>query len=140
MPLCARSGNFAVQTIYRKFKEGLMHELSVTEGILNTALDEARKLGVSRIIRIKLAVGELSGIVPECVQEYFDILSEDTAACGARLDFTVLPAMLCCRECGSKFRMEHMRLRCPVCMSGKADIIQGKEFYLEAMEVESETE
>lgn len=117
-----------------------MHELSVTEGILNTALDEARKCGASRIIGIKLAMGELSGIVPECVQEYFDLLSEDTAACGARLDFTVLPAMLCCRDCGNKFRMEHMRLLCPACLSGRVNITQGKEFYLEALEVETETE
>ncbi|MBD5156502.1 MAG: hydrogenase maturation nickel metallochaperone HypA [Butyrivibrio sp.] len=117
-----------------------MHELSVTEGILNTALDEARKCGASRIINIKLAMGALSGIVPECVQEYFDLLSEDTAAAGARLEFDVIPAMLCCRDCGNKFRMEHMRLRCPACSSGKVDIIQGKEFYLESMEVETEIE
>lgn len=114
-----------------------MHELSVTEGILNSALDEARKCGALRIIRIKLVMGELSGIVPECVQEYFDLLSEGTAAEGAQLDFAVLPAMLCCRGCGNKFRMEHMRLRCPECQSGKVNIIQGKEFYLEALEIES---
>lgn len=115
-----------------------MHELSVTEGILNTALDEARKCGASRIIRIDLIMGELSGVVPECVQEYFDLLSEETAAYGARLHFTSLPAMLRCRECGSESRMEHMRLRCPVCFGEKVDIIQGKEFYLESMEVETE--
>ena len=114
-----------------------MHELSVTEGILNAALDEARKCGASKIIQIKRVMGELSGIVPECVQEYFDLLGEDTAADGARLDFTVLPAMLCCRGCGNKFRMEHMRLRCPVCLSGKVNIIQGKEFYLESLEIET---
>lgn len=113
-----------------------MHELSVTEGILNTALDEASTRNIARIVRINLTVGELSGIVPECVQEYFNLLSEDTVAAGADLNFTILPAMLRCRDCGSEFHMEHMRLRCPACMGQKVDIVQGKEFYLESLEVE----
>ncbi|MCM1308215.1 MAG: hydrogenase maturation nickel metallochaperone HypA [Butyrivibrio sp.] len=117
-----------------------MHELSVTEGILNAALKELPGNGSCRIISIRLVLGELCGVVPDCVREYFDLLSEDTPAQGAELKFTVLPALLRCRSCGNEFRMEHMRLRCPACLGGGVDIVQGKEFYLESLEIETETE
>lgn len=115
-----------------------MHELSVTEGILNAVLKELPDDGPCRVAVINLALGGLCGIVPECVQEYFDLLSEDTPAHGAKLNFRLLPAMLRCRGCGLEFHMEHMRLRCPACSGQSVEIIQGKEFYLESIEIETE--
>ena len=115
-----------------------MHELSITESILNSAIDEAQKNNADRIVSIYLCMGEISSIVPQCVQEYFDLLSEDTIAYGAKLFFTTIPAKIACRECGHEFSFKSMRLMCPNCQSRKVDIVSGREFYIDRLEIETD--
>ena len=119
-------------------REFIMHELSITEAILSSALDEAKKNNATRIISISLDMGELSSVVPECVQEYFDMLSEGTIAHDALLNFNLIRSLLKCRCCDNEFHMEHMRLRCPKCNSQNVDIIKGKEFNIRQLEIEQE--
>lgn len=113
-----------------------MHELSITESILDIAVKEAKRNNAKSVASIHITIGELSSIVPECVQDYFDLVSEDTVAYKAKLIFTTIPAMIKCSECGRESRLEHFRLRCPDCQSQKVQIISGKEFYVDKMEIE----
>lgn len=57
-----------------------MHELAVTQGILDIAVAEAEKSGKRKVTQINIKLGVFSGMVPQCIQEYYDIISEDTAA------------------------------------------------------------
>jgi len=57
-----------------------MHEFSVTESLLALALEKAGQAGAGRVTRINLVLGEMSGVVGECVQFYFEALSRDTIA------------------------------------------------------------
>ena len=70
-----------------------MHELSITEGILSIALDAA---GGRRITAIDLVIGDLSSIVDDSVQFYFDILSQGTLAEGASAALSARPAIATC--------------------------------------------
>ncbi|MFC2013608.1 hydrogenase maturation nickel metallochaperone HypA [Chloroflexota bacterium] len=73
-----------------------MHELSVTQSILDIALEKAEEAQASRVIRINLVIGELSSIIDDCIQFYFDFLSSDSMANGATLSFTRIPIQVCC--------------------------------------------
>ncbi len=117
-----------------------MHELSVTENILKIALDEAERYNALKVNRIQIKMGSLEAYVPECIEEYFALLSEDTKAYGAVLDFTVEETLLRCRDCNKEFGMEYGRMRCPYCRSVKTDIISGKGFSVESLEIETEDE
>ena len=64
-----------------------MHELSITRNILSIALEKANAAHANKIRKINLVIGELSGIVDECVQFNFGFLSEDTIAAEATLFF-----------------------------------------------------
>ena len=66
-----------------------MHELAFTEGIIKIVTSEAEKRNFSKCLEITLRLGEYSGIVPECVKEFFPLASEGTVAQGATI--TVLP-------------------------------------------------
>ena len=79
-----------------------MHELSITEGILKIATDAA---GGRRITTIHLVVGDLSSIVDDSVQFYFDMLSKGTVAEGAVLDFQRRPATVMCWDCEQQFEV-----------------------------------
>jgi Zn finger protein HypA/HybF involved in hydrogenase expression len=48
-----------------------MHELALTEGIIEIVREQAEKNGFSRVLEISLKVGEYSGVIPECLQEFF---------------------------------------------------------------------
>lgn len=115
-----------------------MHELAVTQGILDIAVGEAKRTGKRRVTQINIKLGVFSGMVPQCIQEYYDILSEGTAAAGAKLVFDKVPAVIRCRSCGAESEIQRFRLRCPVCGDNKADLIKGRELYIESLEVEDE--
>lgn len=78
-----------------------MHELSVTQAILETACRHADRAGVTRIHALDLRVGSLSGLSPESISFYFDLISRGTIAAGARLRFEQVPPHARCRSCGA---------------------------------------
>ena len=54
-----------------------MHELAITQSILEIALKAAGEQKASRIRVISLVMGPFSGVVPECVQMYLDVLAKE---------------------------------------------------------------
>lgn len=113
-----------------------MHELSVTQSMLDIALAHAQRAGASRIRRIDVVVGELSGIVGESVQFYFDFLSKDTPAEGAVLAFRHVPAQFRCQACGATYRAEGSDWACPTCGQLQPEVAGGRELFVESIEVE----
>ena len=80
-----------------------MHELSVTESILEIALRHANNANAKRITNLYLVIGQLASIVDDSVQFYWDIISKDSIAEGAVLHFRRLPATLACQECNFQY-------------------------------------
>ena len=116
-----------------------MHELAITQGILSVVLEAAEQHNSRRVKRIDLVIGDLSGYVDDSVQFYFDILSRDTPAAGAKLQFRRQPAMAECLDCGHRFRAAAPLLPvCPVCEGYRLQVTGGKEFYVESIEVDDE--
>jgi hydrogenase nickel incorporation protein HypA/HybF len=113
-----------------------MHELGVTENIVNIALTKAGEAQANKVTQIKLVVGELSGFAPDCIQFYFDLLSKDTIAQGAVLHFESVPAQLRCRDCSAIFQAQDTLWACPKCQGRSVEISKGRELYIESMEVE----
>lgn len=113
-----------------------MHELTITQNILALALEHAQRAGAARITHINLSVGEISGIVDESVQFYFDLLSRDTPAEGAKLRFTKLPAVFRCRACSAEFPLRGGDWTCPVCQATGGQVISGRQFFMDSIEVE----
>ncbi|MCX7681361.1 MAG: hydrogenase maturation nickel metallochaperone HypA [Anaerolineae bacterium] len=113
-----------------------MHELSVTQSILDIALAHARQAGATRVLRINLVIGELSGLVGEYLQFYFDFLSRETLAEGAELTFQNVPARLRCLHCGTEYEPESADWTCPQCGALQPAIVGGRELLVESIEVE----
>ena len=63
-----------------------MHELSITQSILDIAKQVAQEHGATKVKTVHIKLGEYSGVVPQCVQDYFDVISQGTIAQGAVLD------------------------------------------------------
>jgi hydrogenase nickel incorporation protein HypA/HybF len=113
-----------------------MHELGVTENIVNIALAKAGEAQASKVIQINLVIGEMSGFVPDCIQFYFDSLSKDTIAQEAVLNFESVPTQLRCRNCSTIFHPQDTLWCCPKCGEQSIEIFKGRELYIESVEVE----
>lgn len=111
----------------------------MTQGILNMALETAQQHGARRIIAIDLVIGGISSIVDDSIQFYFDILSQDTLARDAKLNFRREPAIASCWDCGHRFEASApLTPLCPACGSAKLQVTGGREFYVESIEVTDE--
>lgn len=112
-----------------------MHEFSITQGILNIAVEKAREARASRITAINLVIGEMASVVDDCIQFYFDFLSEDSIAKDARLSFKRIPMQVRCRSCNLSFRPKNTVWSCPQCQKWDAEIVAGQELLIDSIEV-----
>jgi hydrogenase nickel incorporation protein HypA/HybF len=113
-----------------------MHELSVTESILEITLKHAQKAGARRVTALHLVIGQLASIVDDSVQFYWDFVAKDTLAEGAQLTFRRIPAEFQCQDCQRRYPPDGSVLACPQCGSTRVKIMAGEEFFLEAIDVE----
>jgi hydrogenase nickel incorporation protein HypA/HybF len=109
-----------------------MHELPVVIDIVRVIEQEASKRNMKEITQIYLVIGELSSIMDESVQMYFEIIAQNSVCAGAKLVFEHRPAMLKCPVCKKEF--SHTRsFNCPVC-GGDSVLVKGtgREFYIQS--------
>ncbi len=114
-----------------------MHELPVTESILNIVLKHARKNGLRRVVTIRLRIGRLSDLEDEWIQRYFDYLSKDTEASEAKLVIERTPIVLRCTSCSESYETDPGCLKnpvCPACGSKGATLVSGREYTVKDME------
>lgn len=115
-----------------------MHEYSLTKQIVAIVNRAASEHGASRVLTVRLVVGESSGIIPGSVQEYFSRIAEGTAAEGATLRVRLVPPQMRCPACNRNFLRPRFSFACPDCgaLGQPTDI--GNEFYVESVELETE--
>ena len=113
-----------------------MHEMAVTQSMVDLVLDEAKKGGARKVKKINLVLGELSGVVGDCVQFYFGLMSKDTIAEGATISFSTVSTQARCRQCTKVFEVKESDWICPECRSVGVDLVAGNELFVESIEVE----
>jgi hydrogenase nickel incorporation protein HypA/HybF len=113
-----------------------MHELSVTQSLLDISLRHAAKANAKQITDLYLVMGELSSMVDDSVQFYWDIIAKGTIAEQAKLHFRRVPAELQCNNCLEKYHPSDGELACPNCNGIDTRIIAGEEFFLESIDVD----
>lgn len=114
-----------------------MHEMAITEDILKTVLETAKQHSVSRIVRIRLEVGELADWKAEWLQYYFNYLSRRTIAEGAVIVIDAIPSIFTCRNCGEEFSLRLKKIErasCPACNNSNVELSGGDGYYVKEME------
>jgi len=114
-----------------------MHELPLTNKILETALDFAKKNNAVQIQEINLLIGELSDIEEHWLNHYFRYISKETIASDANLKITKVNIRWLCLSCCFEFDGEKKTenpVICPKCKETKnLELINGREFIIESI-------
>jgi hydrogenase nickel incorporation protein HypA/HybF len=113
-----------------------MHELSVTESVLEIACKNAEKENAIRVTDVYLVIGRLSSIVDDSVSFYWDMITTDTLCEGAKLHFRRIPAELVCVDCQHKYILEDDLMPCPNCGSARIRVLSGDEFNIDSIEIQ----
>lgn len=112
-----------------------MHEVGLMQTALKMAAAEARRAGASRIHRLRLRVGALSGVVPAALELAFTAASPGTLAEGAAFEYEMVPVLCRCTYCGHEFEPADIVYCCPNCDAFSSQVEQGRELELASLEV-----
>ncbi len=110
--------------------------MAITQSILDISKKVGEEHGAKRIKEVRIKVGEYSGVVPQCVRYYFDVISKGTICEGAVLNIMKLPVKIYCNNCNEEFEISRYHVKCPKCAGTDIKMTQGREFYIESLEVE----
>jgi hydrogenase nickel incorporation protein HypA/HybF len=114
-----------------------MHELAVTENVLAIAQHHAEQAKATRVTAVHLVIGQLSSIIDDSLQFYWDLISEDSLCAGAKLHFERISARLECQDCGQQYTLVRELTNCPTCAGFSVKVLSGQEFYVSAIDVEA---
>ncbi len=111
-----------------------MHELPVAQNILEIAIQNSGD--AKSIKKINITIGELSSIIGDSVQFYWDLISKDTIAEGAIIHFELIKTRFKCKDCDEQYSPNKDSFECVNCKSKNVLVIAGKEFQLTSIEVD----
>ena len=114
-----------------------MHELSLIVSAFDILEEKAREHGATRVTRVVLKVGVMSGVVPDLLESAFDTYKKGTLAEEARLEIVRVPVKLRCPDCGGETVREDTDFSCAVCGSRRVEIVAGRDLFVETIELET---
>ena len=113
-----------------------MHEMSIAQSVLDIAFGEMEKRAAVRLRKIKISIGEFSGVVKEALEFAFDVLKPDTPASDAEVEIEVVPMTGECFLCGPvACRLNDLNLTCPTC-GATIEISAGREMRVDYLDID----
>lgn len=113
-----------------------MHEMSLCENILQILQDHAASQGFTRVKRVWLEIGGLSGVEPEAMRFCFAAVMRDTLADGAGLEIIERPGQAWCMQCARAVTIGRRFDPCPECAGYQLQVTGGDEMRVKELEVE----
>lgn len=107
-----------------------MHELGLLCAVVKTVESVMQEEKLSRVDKIVLSVGELSGVVPHFLDECWPAAVEGTPLAKTQLEYEMVPGICRCRDCGREFSGYLHDLKCPDCGSGFLEPLTGTDFII----------
>jgi len=113
-----------------------MHEMSVAQNIIEIILDHVQHGAEEKVKKVRLKMGELSGIVPDSLLFCFDILKNGSPLRNAYVDIEYVPITAKCSSCNKTSQLEYGIFFCPSCHSSDIEILTGKELNIVDIELD----
>ncbi|MFA4919222.1 MAG: hydrogenase maturation nickel metallochaperone HypA [Thermodesulfovibrionales bacterium] len=113
-----------------------MHEVGITQGILDIAIENCKKRGYTGIESIKVKIGKAAGVMPDSLLFAFEAMKVGTIAEKAVLIIDEIPVSGYCNGCSSDFSVDDAYvITCPKCGHLSLRIDTGRELNIDEMEV-----
>ena len=112
-----------------------MHELGIVNYVVKQVQQVAEENQLTKVNSVTLEFGEVSGIVPEYLVDYWDWYTKKTPLIeGAKLLYETIPAVTWCNACKKTYPTLKYGKTCPYCGSGETWLQQGNEMNIKEIE------
>ena len=111
-----------------------MHEYSLVQSLMERIALEATARHAVAVHRVRLTIGELSGVEPDLLESAFEIVREGTLCAGASIEILRVAARWECAQCLAPIAAGQV-LQCGACGS-PARLVEGGEIVLDQLEME----
>lgn len=110
-----------------------MHELSIALSIVDIAEEEVKKANASKVEKIELDIGNLSGVEIDALEFIWQEAVRSSVLENSERRINRIRGKAKCMECAEEFEMEQLFDACPKCNQYFNEIIQGKELKVRSL-------
>jgi hydrogenase nickel incorporation protein HypA/HybF len=108
-----------------------MHELAITQSVIAAVIEH---VGSSRVSRVVIEIGALTGVAPHAVRFCFDVCAKETSLADAELEIVEVPGRMRCMDCGGEGALDSPMARC-ACGSFNVTLLSGRALMIREVEV-----
>lgn len=113
-----------------------MHELGIVMQVIDQVEQAAEENGVSKVLKLRMEVGEVSSVVPELFTDCFGWAKKKTRHMQeTELDMVILEAISYCQDCKKTYKTTAHARVCPHCGGGNTYLVTGNEINIKDIEV-----
>ena len=114
-----------------------MHELGTIHYVIDTVEKLAVENQLTRIGSVTLQVGEVSGIIPRFLTDYWEYAKKKTDYLrDAELKIETIEAVTYCQACGKTYPTVKYAKICPYCQRDNTFLVTGNEYVIKEIEAE----
>lgn len=113
-----------------------MHEYSIVQSLLNSCEENAKANDATKVTKVVVKIGVMSGVEPDLLQTAFDTFKEHTMCDGAEFVINIQPILIKCNACEQESTLSKNEYCCPICQGIEVDVLDGEEMYLMQLELE----
>ncbi|MCP4300322.1 MAG: hydrogenase maturation nickel metallochaperone HypA [Gammaproteobacteria bacterium] len=117
-----------------------MHELSVCLSLLQQVEQIASERNASRVTKIILNIGPLSGVEPELLRHAYPLAAAGTVAEDAELVMETADIVVHCSQCDTETTVSPNKLLCGSCGDFRTGVVSGDELTLLRLELDRAAE
>ena len=112
-----------------------MHELSLSLNIVSQLSSQQQQHAFSRVLSLRLAIGELSCVDTESLLFSFSLAAQGSCAEDCEVQIDKIEGVASCHNCGCLFKLSRLGEACRDCGGYDSSIVTGNELNIVEIEV-----
>ncbi|MBE0490963.1 MAG: hydrogenase maturation nickel metallochaperone HypA [Sulfurospirillum sp.] len=112
-----------------------MHEFSIVQSLLDLCEKNAKEHNATKITKVEVKIGKLSGVEPYLLETAFNTFKEKTLCESADFVMHLQDLVVRCKNCGYERVLEQNIFICPTCECG-LEVLDGEDMFLMRLEME----
>jgi len=113
-----------------------MHEYSIVQSLLDQCEENARANDATKVTKVVVKIGVMSGVEPDLLQTAFDTFKAGTMCEDCEYIQNIQKIKIKCHKCDMVSELEKHEYCCPKCQSIELDVLDGEDLMLMQLELE----